>query len=144
MIVLEKSASWAKLLTGEIPEEIDVYLLFWVDPVTQKIVDYGSYLATSEPGPIGTDALVAAEIRVPVATHGGNPKRTMEDVVAAHGVAYEILARKLVYDASLRQLFDRLVADLRDGHCKAKTDKVRLPTDIVSEKDFAELMRTAL
>ncbi len=135
MIVLEKSASWTKILAGETPEALDVFLLFWIDPSTKKIVDYGSYLSTSEPGPIGTEALVVAEICVPVVN---------KDLVAAHRVGFDLLAIKLVHDPSLQQLFDRLKADLRDGHCKGKTKALRLPTDVVSERDFAELMRNAV
>ena len=139
-VLVEKSRAWPKVLAGEIPEEIDVFLLFWVDRTTDRIVDYGSYLSTSEPGPLGTDPLVVCEMTVPVAIQPGSTARTREDLVAAHGVAYELLATRLVHDPTLHQLFERLAHALRDGHCKQKT---KVPIEVLSVKDYKDAIAEA-
>jgi hypothetical protein len=138
LIAVEKSRSWPKILAGEIPDNVEVFLLFWRDRSSGRIVDYGCYLSTSEPGPVGTDPQIVCEVEVPVPASNGN-QRTREDLLAVQAVAYDrYLARQLVLDPAKRLLFEELCRDLKSGYCKPKTRA--LPTDIVSPKEYEEFL----
>lgn len=130
----EKSRQWPRILVGEIPEEVDVFFLLWMDKDSKRFVSEGFYLSTSEGAPPNTDPFVAGEITVPVVA-----PRTWESLKASYVVASELLARAFVNDPSKKAIFEQYVRDRRE---LGRTPK--LPVERVDPREFDHLFGRAL
>lgn len=134
----EKSRQWHRILAGEIPEEVDVFFVLWMDRDSKRFVSETFCLSTSEGAPPNTDPFVACETTVPVVASDGAARRR-EDLEASLSIAALMLARQFVNDPSKRQIFDQYVRDRREQKRGPK-----MPVDVIPTRDFEQLFGDAV
>lgn len=133
-IPVELSQSWAKRLAGQIPEFVEVFCIFGVEPESGRFCGWGYFESTSEPPPwpmCKGHILVVASVRVDVG-------RKSEDALK-----YALKKAKAMLDvevwrsqtSELVQLRNKLAEDL--SYWKGtKRAAAGLPVEVVDERDL--------
>jgi hypothetical protein len=133
VIPIELSRSWAEILSGQAPKQIDLFFIAWQSRETDKFVGWSICMATSEPSPYpNCDARIIASTSVEVPRREG-------------GVEY-----------ALRRGIDELDAViLRSNHPEAIKFRNKFAADtaggakpkplveVVDQAEFAEILRKA-
>lgn len=124
-VAAELSRSYADILGGTVPREVDVFLILWQDRDSDRFLSWGTYLSTSEPPPHPgkVDAFVALQCRMPL------PKRTTDDLAVAIARAKVLCEEKFFRTGKYAQLVLKLMEDLEPERARRRTSSavVTLP-----------------
>jgi hypothetical protein len=134
----EKSRQWHRIVSGEIPEELDVFLILWVDRDSKKFVSHGFYFSTSEGAPPNTDPFIACEMTVPIVASDGK-SRAQPDLQASAMIAAQVLAKQLVHDPDKARIWQQYVENRRE-----QKRGPRLPMDVIDTRDFEHYFGKAI